>query len=538
MPIQSFTAGDDTFNITAAGDRRLAFLGGEDRLTVNGGTSTTASMGDGNDDVDLRFGLATILGDAGDDRFDVRSSNATVDGGADNDLFNIRSGTSQLLVGGAGNDRFNFVAGVTAVFIDGSDGNDDFLGYRQTIDGSIHGGDGSDTFNGFIGSAVTLYGGTGNDLYRIDPVNQAPIIEYAGEGFDAIQLARGMSFVLPDNIEKISVSGFSGSTLGAATITGNASDNLVIAHNNDETINGLGGDDNIFGKGGVDTLNGGAGNDRLDGGAGNDVLTGDVGNDTLNGRAGDDFMDGGAGNDTYYVDSAGDIVFENIPSDTDTVRVSVDGYALPGNVEIGIVIGAIGLRLDGNGLDNTLTGGTGHDILIGWDGNDLVKGGAGNDQLMGMIGDDRLIGGVGADALYGHEGNDVLQGDDGSDALTGGAGADTLTGGADADNFIFTATSDSTGAAFDSITDFTTAADKLDLSAIDADTTVAGDQAFTLSFAMAASGTPHDLWFTSVSDGGSGYNFVWFGDVDGDGAADFEIHMHALSAISTTDIVY
>ena len=63
--------------------------------------------------------------------------------------------------------------------------------------------------------------------------------------------------------------------------------------------------------------------------------------------------------------------------------------------------------------------------------------------------------------------------------ITGGGGQDTLSGGAGNDTFIFTALADSTVAAPDTISDFQ-AGDKIDLHLIDANTGVAGDQAFHL----------------------------------------------------------
>jgi Ca2+-binding RTX toxin-like protein len=69
---------------------------------------------------------------------------------------------------------------------------------------------------------------------------------------------------------------------------------------------------------------------------------------------------------------------------------------------------------------------------------------------------------------------------DGNDTLKGGAGADTLSGGTGADQFVFRASSDSAPGARDTITDFARGSDKLALSAIDADVSLTGDQAFLL----------------------------------------------------------
>jgi Ca2+-binding RTX toxin-like protein len=71
----------------------------------------------------------------------------------------------------------------------------------------------------------------------------------------------------------------------------------------------------------------------------------------------------------------------------------------------------------------------------------------------------------------------------GNDTLNGGGGADTLTGGSGSDTFLFTATADSSPKAPDTITDFAHGIDKIDLSAIDANTSKAatGDQAFAFA---------------------------------------------------------
>ena len=65
------------------------------------------------------------------------------------------------------------------------------------------------------------------------------------------------------------------------------------------------------------------------------TLFGSSGNDVLNGGAGNDVMAGGAGDDTYFVDNLGDAVYENPNEGTDIIRVSVSGYTLSANVEIG-----------------------------------------------------------------------------------------------------------------------------------------------------------------------------------------------------------
>jgi len=265
----TFTEGNDTYLVHTAGTFDLDFLGGGDTLTVQGGTSTTAHMGTGNDVVQLKSGLANVFGDAGADRFDIYAANATADGGGDNDLVNLRGGSGVTAHGGLGDDRFNFYADTAGVTLYGDDGDDDFFGYNHDIAGSLFGGAGNDYFVQFR-SGATLHGGLGNDIYRITVGSPATILENSGEGIDTVQVARGYSYSLPDNVENVSVLGFSGSVLTGALLLGNALDNRIVGNNNDEEINGQWGNDTLIGKGGNDTLLGSLGADSLSGGAGAD----------------------------------------------------------------------------------------------------------------------------------------------------------------------------------------------------------------------------------------------------------------------------
>ena len=138
------------------------------------------------------------------------------------------------------------------------------------------------------------------------------------------------------------------------------------------------------------------------------------------------------------------------------------------------------------GTKVTITGGGGNDTLTGGADADIITGGAGNDIITG---------GAGADTISGGAGNDIITGGAGDDRITGGAGADVLTGGllaADADTFVYTALTDSSAAtltglstslSFDTITDFATTVDKIDISGIAGYTSAkwAGDVGATLS---------------------------------------------------------
>jgi len=81
--------------------------------------------------------------------------------------------------------------------------------------------------------------------------------------------------------------------------------------------------------------------------------------------------------------------------------------------------------------------------------------------------------------MAGGAGDDSIYGGFGTDRVNCGAGADLIFGGGDADTFVYTATNHSTTATRDRINDFTLMSDIFDLSGIDANTLVAGNQAFS-----------------------------------------------------------
>lgn len=273
--------------------------------------------------------------------------------------------------------------------------------------------------------------------------------------------------------------------------------------------------------------------------AGNDVLVGDplgvASNDVLNSNwsTGDDWMFGGSGNDVYNVNSVGDNVREFAGGGTDTVVSRIFSYTLGSNIE--------NLRLDntlgfltafngtGNSLNNSIIGNDNNNILSGLDGNDALNGGNGNDTLNG---------GNGNDSLFGSTGNDTLNGGDGNDIIIGGAGKDTMSDGNGTDTYRYFATSESTaGINRDVILDFSRGFDKIDLSAIDANITLAGNQAFNFIGTAAFSGLAGEVRYVDT-----GNDLVVQVDVQGDGntTAEMEIQLNGLGAagvLAATDFI-
>ena len=238
--------------------------------------------------------------------------------------------------------------------------------------------------------------------------------------------------------------------------------------------------DTIHGGKGNDTEHGGAGDDHVSGGAGDDNLSGDAGNDILSGGLGNDTLDGGAGNDK-------------------------------------------------------VSGGIGNDTVTGDDGSDALSGGAGADTVDGGTGNDKIDGGAGADTLAGDAGNDAIKGSEGNDTLSGGAGKDVLIGGLGADTFVFAdgdfASATRKGA--DIIVDFSHAqGDHIDLSAVDANTTLDGDQAFSFIGNTDFTHTAGELRTLVIKD----HSFV-AGDTNGDGTADFVIRLDHVTTLDASDFV-
>jgi len=138
-----------------------------------------------------------------------------------------------------------------------------------------------------------------------------------------------------------------------------------------------------------------------------------------------------------------------------------------------------------------------------------------------FAGNDRITGGQYGDKLEGFGGNDVLYGRAGADKLFGGAGADT---------FVFKLTRDSTvsSGGRDTIYDFSaTHNDRIDLRSIDADTKISGDQAFSFIGKTTFHKKPGELRY-DVKTGG----VLVYGDVNGDGNADFSIFIKGVAALS------
>lgn len=385
-----------------AGDNQLSGLQGNDRLNGAGGNDILYG-GPGADYLDGGAGIDTLVGGEGNDSYvvdDAADQVTELDQNGYDTVFsrsgyyalptNIERGiavgnTPQTIIGNGadnaiyGNDMDNTFDGAAGNdSLDGGLGNDRLSG----SDGNdqIYGGGGDDLLSGGIGTdwliggagKDLLEGGSGDDFYLIED-EQDTVVELSNEGIDWIY-SKIVSYMLPDNVERLKLSGF-----GPQSGYGNELDNLLSGN----------GYDNI--------LDGNAGDDYIDGGGGNDTLLGGLGNDFLLGGSGADRMSGGGGNDIYQVDSLGDEVLESIDSGIDSVWSELLQFALGPNIENLRLTGNGSLSGTGNALDNAISGNALGNILEGLGGNDYLAGGDGNDTLIGGSGNDWLVGGAGID---------------------------------------------------------------------------------------------------------------------------------------------
>lgn len=122
---------------------------------------------------------------------------------------------------------------------------------------------------------------------------------------------------------------------------------------------------------------------------------------------------------------------------------------------------------------------------------------------------ENAIGGSGHDALIGNQANN---------RLTGGAGADRLRGAGGADTFVYNSAHDSTPDAPDTLMDFTSGSDKIDVS-----TAMRNSNTPALKFVPALTGNAGDTVLTYDERTNTGSVSI---DLTGDGKADLLINTH------------
>jgi len=424
-----------------------------------------------------------------------------------------------FLAGGTGNDTFTN-SGQIDQSVDLQGGAKNALTNSGTIGSFVHFTSGDDTLSntatGSIGTDVDMGQGK-NSLTNGGTIGGNITFRDGADTMTNTGTVSG-SVIFGDGINKLTNGG---------TIAGNVSFGLdADSFTNTKVVDGkvdLGDGNNTVTNSGivVGPLLGGAGNDvvsntgqalsNIDLGGGNDTLTGgnfresvldDLGNDTYHLGGGNDLlewfaqgtdvMDGGAGTDSFDASSVANSVLLNL----DTKAVTIGNQTIAAD---------------------TVTSGTGHGKITGFEtaeGSDFA-----------------------GDILAGSAAKEVLLGLGGNDTIYGAGGADEFDGGLGSDTFVYRAITDSgtTAATRDKIDFFEGGAaaggDTIDLSAIDANSVLAGKQ----SFHWIGEDTPFthagDLRAVHVPGG----DLIVQADTNGDGKVDFSIDLVGTHDVNASD---
>ena len=462
MAVINGTSGNDNLNGTPDADVISGF-DGDDSLNGLGGNDQL-NGGDGKDFLDGGDGTDTMAGNKGDDRYFVEAGDTVVElAGEGNDIVYAR--TSYVLTPGAYVEllaTINF-QDTTAIDLTGNETDNAVTGNNGN--NYLRGEAGNDYLTGLAGDDYldggtgidTMAGGTGNDVYIVDSGSDQ-VIEADGEGLDYVFSSSNYVLTSGSSVELLATTNAEGIT--AIDLTGNEFNNSVVGNNGNNTLTGGGGDDYLTGLGG---------DDLLDGGTGGDVMA------------------GGTGNDIYYVDSNRDVVQE-APGEGFDIVFTTASFVMSAGAEIEY----LAVRDATSAAPINLTGSSMNNAIQGNDGANAIDGGAGDDSISALGGNDILIGGLGADLL------------------SGGTGDDTFT---------YLIVLESAPGSADRITDFVSGSDKIDLSAIDANSNTEGtNEAFTFIGTNAFSGQAGELRYEV-----DGTQMHVYGDVNGDGVADLHI---------------
>jgi len=417
-------------------------------------------------------------------------------------VFVGRGEPGELVTGSAGPDTLY-----------GSTGNDTLLG--QGGNDILAGGLGADTMGGGSGADTFLYssvndsnaGGFDNlfdfqtgidfiDIRGLTTLNSISILrEPDGTSIVFANSSAGLLTILaatPINSGDLLLSGsfFSSVFVGGSTA--------------DDILTGGLANDNLFGAGGADILYGAAGGDVLRGDVGNDILFGDQGNDSLDGGAGDDVlygdtgidnMNGGLGRDVYAWRA-----YEGLIRSSEGISLNrAEGDTL--RFDMTSIFGVTMIRFGSFTTQLDIVGGTNEALLLsfstGLQSSDLTF--VGTPAFFTI--DDRN----GASTFSGGARNEYIIGGSGADVMTGGGGRDIF-------RYLFTSESTTVISGSDTITDFVSGNDLIDLRPLGSNVVV-------------------NLGFVS----GQANVYV---DIDGNGTNEMLIRLTGVTALTPNDFLF
>jgi serralysin len=440
-------------------------------------TGSTLNGGDGNDVLNGSEGIDILNGDAGDD---------TINGGGGDDVIDGGEGLDTAVF--SGNRAAYTIStqnGVTTVT--GADGVDrltnverlQFADQAVTIGSFVPGGiytgtDAAETIVGGAGNDViigrgggdALAGGAGADTFQYDSASDSTPTDYDNlydfeTGVDVIDLTALSTSAL-------SIIRFDGSSFIFGNTTTGSLQIIAAGRNVNAADIAYGGSHGIYlvGSNLSETLIGGTRGDGIQGSDGSDIIIGGGGGDALGGGAGADIFRYTAATDSNAEGYDNLFDFESGIDQIDLTTLSTSAISI--------------LRQDGSSF-----------VFVATAGGPMQMIAAGR----AVNGSDIAYGGTHGVFLGGSSASETLSGGSRADTIVGGGGADTLIGGAGADIFRYGAASDSTLSAADTILDFVSGVDRLDLSAV---RTGSADQ-FGIAYANGSS-------FVFVDIGGDGTN--------------------------------
>ena len=390
------------------GNDTLAGLGADDRLVGGKGDDVYLF------DADNALGTDTIIeavGSGGSDTLDFSptSANITVALGYGGD-------TPQVVV--LGNLELLLLTCNSIENAIGGTGSDVMIG--NSLDNRLEGGPGNDVFIGGMGNDTYAFGadvllGTDLILENADSEGGADTLDFSATTVFSVSV--NLSDPSPQSINPNLTLILSNvpyfpilSPYAFENVIGGSQPDIILGNSLDNILSGGGGND---------TLDSGAGSDTLIGEAGDDLLVGGDGSDLLIGGADNDQMLGGAGNDTYGFDAdlplssgtGNDLIIELPTEGADTLDFS--GTT---TLSIAINLGTNAVQVANANLKLALSA---DDVL------ENVMGGKLDDTIEGNSVDNRLSGGPGNDR-YLFDADSQLGVDTLVEAAGAAGGADTL----------------------------------------------------------------------------------------------------------------